>query len=1128
MGLSDSNKITKIKTLIKRFFFIFRVIFLFTVLGIVLIYIYLSTYGLPGPIKRVIESSIKGWGTEVTVGDIAFILHKGIVLRDLKFKTLVNSKNLLFEAEQVEIVPNLDLLLKKQFKLNEFKVINGQIYSVSSYENQIVLNNFGLGKINAEINILEPKKIIKANLKTHFSGIPINLNADAGNIKISEPAISENKSLIPGNVIKNIINILDNISNYISGIKIEMPSNIRVNLSVNTKTNNKTVGNAVFYFEGISNKYGRFKNIYGELQLYTDTGSGKKPITINVKSKIGSMAFNDIILQDIEAVSEQISLFDKKGDEVKLKYTAKNGSIYENDINNISGTIILTNSIPDKNKGYIIAQGTIKEIKGKKSKFHSLEYKIDSTLLSLTNDDGNVNIELSAVECELNKVKARNFKLEAVGRLSLTAKGYYNGSAIFIADHLNYNDITITKPVLNALVDYSFTNKYPEKISGQARASVINSKNMGAKDVVFQFILVPFKNRINVLSDKDNFFTPHNFSCVSSAKILNYKDYYFTNVTFNAKWFYPYLEISNFNFSITNCNLNARCKANITNGDVKLNIDGNTGFESIKAIMPSKTHKILESINVGYIDKMSLEIESNMKNITNITDLTSTELLNESKVKGFANILNVNYQGLKYDSIWSDFIYSNNVIGLKELHLNGENKILITNSTVNLNNSMILLNYDSQITKISEITNIYSKANEVIALIEIKSPSHVSGTLSVIYTNINTLSLYGKAELTNVLIRGKAIKSLVCSYYYGTNRAIFNNVEVIRKEGIAKAKEIVADFDKQTVFIDNAEGKVDFTEFTTMISPEVETAMKPYRFSAPPYVRAKGTVPMRGSYGDIQFNVYAPAFKWEWISAKEVTSRILWKGLTLTITNVTANFHNGRLNGNIYIDFEEKGLTNLYFNVEINNVNVRSLLIDLDAKSKNIEGFLSGRLVVSSSKIEDYRLWCGQGQATIEDGLIWDIPVFGIFSPVLNMVSPGLGNSRANYGSATFIITNGVISSTDLEIRSKAVRLHYEGTLNLEKQINARVEAEVLRDMWVIGPAIRLMLKPLTTLFIYKVSGTIDNPILEPLFIPKFMVMPFHPFRTLKNFFFPKLTDEKPGSQSLPSRSDQKEENNVK
>ena len=55
---------------------------------------------------------------------------------------------------------------------------------------------------------------------------------------------------------------------------------------------------------------------------------------------------------------------------------------------------------------------------------------------------------------------------------------------------------------------------------------------------------------------------------------------------------------------------------------------------------------------------------------------------------------------------------------------------------------------------------------------------------------------------------------------------------------------------------------------------------------------------------------------------------------------------------------------------------------------------------------------------TLRDGLIWDIPIFGIFSDVLNGMVPGLGSSRASAGTCTFIITNGIIRSDDLDIRS--------------------------------------------------------------------------------------------------------------
>jgi hypothetical protein len=43
---------------------------------------------------------------------------------------------------------------------------------------------------------------------------------------------------------------------------------------------------------------------------------------------------------------------------------------------------------------------------------------------------------------------------------------------------------------------------------------------------------------------------------------------------------------------------------------------------------------------------------------------------------------------------------------------------------------------------------------------------------------------------------------------------------------------------------------------------------------------------------------------------------------------------------------------------------------------------------------------------------------------------------------------------------------------------------------------------PVTKLFEYKVTGTLSDPHPEPLYLlPKIVLMPFHPFRTLKDLF---------------------------
>jgi hypothetical protein len=130
--------------------------------------------------------------------------------------------------------------------------------------------------------------------------------------------------------------------------------------------------------------------------------------------------------------------------------------------------------------------------------------------------------------------------------------------------------------------------------------------------------------------------------------------------------------------------------------------------------------------------------------------------------------------------------------------------------------------------------------------------------------------------------------------------------------------------------------------------------------------------------------------------------------------------------------------------------------------------------------------------------LIWDVHIFGILSPVLNTVTPGLGSSRATDATAQFGMTNGVVFSDDLEIRSTMMRMQYAGTVDLQNRVNAHVTAQLLRDTWVVGPFISTALWPVSKLFEYKITGTLQQPQSEPVYIPKFLLMPLHPIRSLE------------------------------
>ena len=154
---------------------------------------------------------------------------------------------------------------------------------------------------------------------------------------------------------------------------------------------------------------------------------------------------------------------------------------------------------------------------------------------------------------------------------------------------------------------------------------------------------------------------------------------------------------------------------------------------------------------------------------------------------------------------------------------------------------------------------------------------------------------------------------------------------------------------------------------------------------------------------DLRFDVVGGVpFQCLKLRATRVTGTIHWLGQTLVLTNIAAELYGGSGSGFANFDFRvpHEG-ADYQFSAAVTNINLHALATDLSSPTNRLEGALSGLLVVTRADSRDWRTLDGFGHARLRDGLIWDIPLFGLLSPVLNTVSPGLGNSRAKEASAT-------------------------------------------------------------------------------------------------------------------------------
>jgi hypothetical protein len=369
------------------------------------------------------------------------------------------------------------------------------------------------------------------------------------------------------------------------------------------------------------------------------------------------------------------------------------------------------------------------------------------------------------------------------------------------------------------------------------------------------------------------------------------------------------------------------------------------------------------------------------------------------------------------------------------------------------------------------------------------------------------LDVKGNLAVTNFAVRGETFGDLTTAVNYTNRVLMFSQPLMHTGAQMATADSVTLDFNQSLIFFTNAFSTADPYAVTRAIGPKTGELVVPYRFSSPPTARVNGQIPLGDMHGgpemaavDMQFEIIkGGAFQWERLRATNITGLLHWRGQSLLLTNVLAGCYGGLGTGYAYFNFAVPHDGADYdFGVNVTNINLHLLAADLWSPTNKLEGALAGALLVTNASTEDLQTWNGQGHARLRDGLLWDIPIFGILSPVLNTVATGLGSSRATEAAGKFIITNGVIFTDSLLIHSTMARLEYTGTIDLQQKVNARVTAQLLRNTWVVGPVVSAMLWPVSKLFQYRVTGPLDNPKSEPVYAPaKLLMVPLHPFRTL-------------------------------
>lgn len=477
----------------------------------------------------------------------------------------------------------------------------------------------------------------------------------------------------------------------------------------------------------------------------------------------------------------------------------------------------------------------------------------------------------------------------------------------------------------------------------------------------------------------------------------------------------------------------------------------------------------------------------------------------------------VSFRGVPMDRARVHIGIQNDVLQLRDLHLDRPEGDADLAYDLNLASREFRWHLRACVDAKQVAPVIDDDAPRIVAPFEFTQPTRAEGEVWGRWGPHRWLALALQGSVHRFTFRGEPVDSLEACVGLHDNILTATNASLHVAEEWARAPQVRFDLKGGWLDLTAIEARIDPMRVARAVGSNLIDTLSPYRFDFPVHGRVDGGLPTRGDTreADMRFILHGGPFHYWRFNVPEIEGTVHWQGQHIHITDlVSTNFYDGQITGSVNVHTLENRTADFGFSVTYTNVNLMSLFRDTVTSTNRIEGRAAGQLDITRAHSADWHSWDGFGRVTMRDGLLWDIPVFSLLSPVLNTVVPGLGNSRARAATATFVIDDSVIQTEDLEIQAGPAYLLYKGTLDFDWNIRARVQAEIMAGTPLLGPIFSLVLSPVTKALMFRVSGTLGKPTLEPLYVPKFLTPFFTPFLnpvgTLRKIFAAPATNAPP------------------
>lgn len=351
------------------------------------------------------------------------------------------------------------------------------------------------------------------------------------------------------------------------------------------------------------------------------------------------------------------------------------------------------------------------------------------------------------------------------------------------------------------------------------------------------------------------------------------------------------------------------------------------------------------------------------------------------------------------------------------------------------------------------------------------TPPHIVAKVSGDFVDPDAFAYDAQFDARRCSYRGVGLEGAAARLQLRQSRLDVQDLRLKRREGEVRGT-LLADFNAHRVAFDLS-GSANPSEMAGLLGEKAARTMAPYRFGPGTDANARGVVdydePARTAWAA---HVVNEGFSYWKLTADRAQANLVFTNNTLEINDFDADLYNGKLLGRAVFAFSEAD-PSYDFNFSTERVDVRALLSAMQGHRSKVTGSLAGSAQISGRGV-DLAALKGKGELQVTDGILWEAPLFGIFSRIL-------GTTKATSANATFTMADQTVMTDDLQIAAGAFTARSHGELGFDGKLDFRVEAQFLRAWPGIGwvsPIIGKLLE-------YKVGGTLGDPNYRAVNLPK-------------------------------------------